>query len=102
MPLPAVLPDVSGCLLSCLLFCLLPCPLSCLLFCLSSCLLFCPLSCLLSCLLSCPQLEAICRTQLDEWSCAEGPVNLAARAKNLSFDFSTQLLVRGFFGLRVE
>jgi hypothetical protein len=42
----------------------------------------------------CLQLIKICTTQLDEWAAAEGPVDLAAQGKDLSFEFSTQLLVR--------
>lgn len=41
----------------------------------------------------CVQLVGICRTQLDEWAASEGPVDIAARGKDLSFEFSTQLLV---------
>jgi hypothetical protein len=36
---------------------------------------------------------AICAAQLDEWAAADGPVDIAARGKDLSFEFSTQLLV---------
>lgn len=39
------------------------------------------------------QLVGICRTQLEEWASADGPVDLAARGKDLSFEFSTQLIV---------
>jgi hypothetical protein len=39
------------------------------------------------------QLVGICRNQLEEWSSVDGPVDLAARGKDLSFEFSTQLLV---------
>ncbi|KAF6266422.1 cytochrome P450 [Scenedesmus sp. NREL 46B-D3] len=35
----------------------------------------------------------ICTKQLDAWAAAEGPVDLAAEGKDLSFEFSTQLLV---------
>jgi hypothetical protein len=41
-----------------------------------------------------PQLVDICRTQLDKWSAAGGPIDIAAEGKDLSFEFSTQLLVR--------
>lgn len=41
------------------------------------------------------QLVDICRTQLDVWSAAGGPINIAAEGKDLSFEFSTQLLVSG-------
>jgi hypothetical protein len=50
------------------------------------------------CLASCTvhaQLVGICRTQLDAWSSSDGPVDLAAHGKDLSFEFSTQLLVSG-------
>ncbi|WIA35635.1 hypothetical protein OEZ86_004050 [Tetradesmus obliquus] len=39
------------------------------------------------------KLVKICTTQLDAWSAAQGPVDLAAQGKDLSFEFSTQLLV---------
>jgi hypothetical protein len=39
------------------------------------------------------QLTKICTTQLDAWAAAERPVDLAAEGKDLSFEFSTQLLV---------
>ncbi|WIA15434.1 hypothetical protein OEZ85_002083 [Tetradesmus obliquus] len=39
------------------------------------------------------KLVKICTTQLDAWAAAEGPVDLAAQGKDLSFEFSTQLLV---------
>jgi hypothetical protein len=42
----------------------------------------------------CLQLVKICTMQLDAWAAAEGPVDLAAVGKDLSFEFSTQLLVR--------
>lgn len=42
----------------------------------------------------CGQLVDICSSQLDEWSAAgAGPIDMAAEGKNLSFEFSTQLLV---------
>jgi hypothetical protein len=44
---------------------------------------------------ACEQLLGICRTQLDAWSSSEGPVDLAARGKDLSFEFRKQLLVSG-------
>jgi hypothetical protein len=43
--------------------------------------------------LCCVQLVDICRTQLDAWSAAPGPIDLAKKGKDLSFEFSTQLLV---------
>jgi hypothetical protein len=42
------------------------------------------------------QLVGICRTQLDEWAASDKPVDLAARGKDLSFEFSTQLIVSLF------
>ncbi len=45
----------------------------------------------------CLQIEAICKTQLEEWSAAGTAVDLVAEGKALSFEFSTQLLV----GVRV-
>jgi hypothetical protein len=42
------------------------------------------------------QLVDICRSQLDTWSSAPGPIDLAAEGKDLSFEFSTQLLVSLF------
>jgi hypothetical protein len=39
------------------------------------------------------QLVDICRTQLDVWSAAGGLIDIAAEGKDLSFEFSTQLLV---------
>lgn len=39
------------------------------------------------------KLVDICRTQLDAWSAAPGPIDLAKKGKDLSFEFSTQLLV---------
>ena len=35
----------------------------------------------------------ICSEKLDEWCAVGGPIDLAARGKDLSFEFSTQLLV---------
>lgn len=40
------------------------------------------------------QLVKIITSQLDAWSGSNAPVDLAAQGKNLSFQFSTQLLVR--------
>lgn len=40
------------------------------------------------------QLVDICRTQLDAWSEAGVAVDLPTQGKALSFEFSTQLLVR--------
>lgn len=39
------------------------------------------------------KLVDICSSQLDSWCAAGGPVDLAAEGKDLSFEFSTQLLV---------
>lgn len=45
------------------------------------------------------QLVGICRTQLDEWAASDKPVDLAARGKDLSFEFSTQLIVSLFLAM---
>lgn len=39
------------------------------------------------------QLVNICSSQLDAWSAVDGPIDLAAEGKDLSFEFSIQLLV---------
>jgi len=40
------------------------------------------------------QMEAICRRKLDTWAAVGCAVDLAAEGRELSFDFSTELLVR--------